>query len=103
MYNRHHKTCCVSDGHLADTPVDSVYLGVVLLWGFQMLLFLLELNNLPTWATSIGNAYLKAYTTEKLVICAGPKFCDQAGNLLVINKALYGLGTLGQRFNELIC
>ena len=67
-----------------------------------MLLFLSELNNMPAWATDIGNAYLEAYTTEKLVIRAGPEFGDQAGHLLIINKALYGLRTSGQRFNELL-
>ena len=67
-----------------------------------MLLFLLELNKIPVWATNIWNAYFEPYTTENLVICAGPEFGDQAGHLLIINKALYGLRTLGQRFNELL-
>ena len=67
-----------------------------------MLLFLLELNNILAWATNIGNAYFEAYTTEKLFICAGPEFGDQTGHLLIINKALYGLCTSSQRFNELI-
>ena len=28
-YDGHHKACCVADGHLTDTPVDSIYSGVV--------------------------------------------------------------------------
>ena len=43
-----------------------------------MLLFLSELNNIPACATDIGNAYLELYTTEKLVICPGAEFGDQA-------------------------
>ena len=67
-----------------------------------MLLLLSELNNIPVWATGIGNTYLEAYTTEKLVISAGLKFGDQAGHLLIINKALHGLRKLEQPFNKLL-
>ena len=38
------------------------------------MIFLAELNNLETWSTNIGNAYLEDYTTEKVTITAGPKF-----------------------------
>ena len=40
-------------------------------------------------ATDIGNAYLKAVTSEKLYIVAGPKFSRELeGHTLVIHKAL---------------
>ena len=97
-----HKARCVADGHLTDTPLESVYSGVVLLRGFRMCLFLAELNDMKAYATDIGNAYLEAYTSEKLVIKAGKEFGDQEGNLLVISKALYGLKSSGLRFNELL-
>jgi hypothetical protein len=67
-----HKARCVADGHLTDIPLDSVYSGVVSLRGIHTLIFLAELNNLDTWATDIGNAYLEAVTSEKLFIIAGP-------------------------------
>jgi hypothetical protein len=41
--------------------------------------------------TDIGNAYLEAYTFEKVYIEAGPEFRDREGHILVISKALYGL------------
>ena len=66
-----HKARLVARGDLTDTPVDSVYAGVVSLRGFRMCLFLAELNGMEAYTTDIGNAYLEAYTTEKLYVHAG--------------------------------
>jgi hypothetical protein len=35
-------------------------------------MFFAELNHLEIWATDIGNAYLKVFTSEKVYIIAGP-------------------------------
>ena len=59
-----HKACLVADGHLTDVPIETVYSGIVSLHGIQLMIFLAELNSMKTWATDIGNAYLKAYTNE---------------------------------------
>jgi Reverse transcriptase (RNA-dependent DNA polymerase) len=48
----------------------------------------------------IGNAYLQAYTSEKVYIIAGPKFGDREGHILVISKALYGLRSSGARWQD---
>ena len=95
-----HKSRCVADGHLTDIPLDSVYSGVVSLRGLRLILFLAELNQLETWATDIGNAYLEARTNEKLYIIAGSEFGDRAGHTLIIHKALYGLRTSGLRWHQ---
>ena len=52
------------------------------------------------WATDMGNAYLEAYTAEKLFIVAGPEFGKLEGHMLIISKALYGLRTSGLRWHE---
>ena len=65
-----------------------------------MLVFLAELNDLQTWSTDIGNAYLEAETKEKVFIIAGPEFGDLAGHTLIIVKALYGLRTSGARWHD---
>ena len=52
------------------------------------------------WLTNIGNTYLEAETLEKVYITAGPEFGEQAGNTLVIFKALYGLWTSGLCWHE---
>jgi hypothetical protein len=63
-------------------------------------MFLGELNGLDVDAADVGNAYLMAYTKEKLYIIAGPGFGDRQGCWLVIVKALYGLWTSGARWHE---
>jgi hypothetical protein len=59
-----HKARFVGGGHLTNVPTESVYSGVVSLWGVHMVTFLSELNGMELWATNIGNAYLEAYTAE---------------------------------------
>lgn len=65
-----------------------------------MVLFLAELNKLEVWGTDIGNAYLEAYTAEKLYIIAGREFGDWEGHALVISRALYRLRTSSLRWHE---
>ena len=67
-HDAHHKARCVADGHLTDVPIDSVYSGVVSLHSLCIITFLSEHNDLEMWATDIGNAYRKAFTSEKLYI-----------------------------------
>jgi Reverse transcriptase (RNA-dependent DNA polymerase) len=95
-----HKARLVADGRLTDIPLDSVYSGVVSLRGFRLVVFLAELNKLELWSTDIGNAYLEAYTSEKVYIIAGPEFKDREGHILTINKALYGLRSSGARWHD---
>ena len=100
-YDGRHEARLVSNGNRTEVPIDSVYSGVVSLRGLRMCLFLAELNGMDAYATDIGNAYLEAYTTEKLVVRAGKEFGDQENYLLIINKSLYGLWSSCLRFNEL--
>jgi Reverse transcriptase (RNA-dependent DNA polymerase) len=84
-------------GYLPDIPVDSFYSGVIWL---RSIIFIAELNGLPTWSTDIGNAYLEAKTLERVCIIAGPEFDALQGHNLVIVKALYGLRSSGLRWHE---
>ena len=95
-----HKARLVADGHLTDVPLESVYSGVVTLRGFRLVLFLGELNDLETWSTDVGNAYLEAYTSEKVYIIAGKEFGEREGHILLIKKALYGLRSSGARWHD---
>ena len=97
-----HKARMVAGGHLTDTPLDSVHVGVVSLQGLQMCIFLAELNGLIPHATDIGNAHLEATTREKVCIKAVPEFKEREGNLLLIHKALHGLKSSGKEFGELL-
>jgi transposase InsO family protein len=95
-----HKARLVADGHLTDVPVDSVYSGVVSIRGLKLMIFLAELNDLDLWATDIGNAYLEAYTTEKVAIIAGPEFGELEGHTLLVSRALYGLRMSGKMWHQ---
>jgi Reverse transcriptase (RNA-dependent DNA polymerase) len=95
-----HKARLVADRHLTDIPLDSVYSGIMSLWGFRLVLLLAELNGLQPWATDIGNVYLEAYTSKKVYIICGPEFKDRDRNILLINKALRGLRNSDARWYD---
>ncbi|CAJ1953823.1 unnamed protein product [Cylindrotheca closterium] len=95
-----HKARLIADGHLTDVPLDSVYSGVVSIQGLKMMIFLAELNGLELWATDIGNAYLKAYTKEKVASIAGPEFGPLQGHTLIVSRALYGLRLSGKMWHQ---
>ena len=65
--------------------------------GIRVVTLLAELNDLEIWGSDIGNSYLESYTKEKVNFRAGPNFGELEGRLLVIIKALYGLGSSGAR------
>ena len=62
--------------------------------------FLSQLNILEIWGADVGNAYLEAYTDEKLYIIAGPEFKELQGHLLIMIKALYGTRSGGARWHD---
>ena len=66
------------------------------------MIFLGKLNHLELWGADIGNAYLEAFTDEKLYIVAGPEFHELEGYILIFLKALYGLKSSGKRWAEVI-
>ena len=90
----------VADGHLTKEPVESIYSGVVSLRSLRMVVFLSQLNKLEIWGADVGNAYLEAYTDEKLCIMAGPEFKELQGHLLIMVKALYGTRSGGARWHD---
>ena len=94
------KARLVADGHLTKEPVESIYSGVVSLRSLRMVVFLSQLNNLEIWGADVGNAYLEAYTDEKLCIMAGPEFKELQGRLLTMVKALYGTRSGGARWHD---
>ena len=94
------KARLVADGHLTKEPVESIYSGVVSLRSLRMVVFLSQLNNLEIWGADVGNAYIEAYTDEKLCIMAGPEFKELQGHLLIMVKALYGTRSGGARWHN---
>ena len=80
------------DAHASVVSMEAVRLGFVMA----------KLNGLQVCAGDIGNAYLNAYTDEKLYIIAGPEFGPKlAGKRLIVIRALYGTRTAGAKFHQL--
>ena len=73
------KARVAATGNLTDTPLESVYSGVVSLRGLCTYIFLGELNNMTPMATDIGNAYPEAKNIEMVCIKTGP----ESGGLIV--------------------
>ena len=96
------KSRLVAGGHLTDTPLESVYSGVVSLRGIRIIVFLAELNDLEVYQTDIGNAYLEAKTQEKVYCIAGGEFGERKDHLFVIIGSLYGLKSSAKRFHEVL-
>ena len=94
------KARLVADGHLTKEPVESIFSGVVSLRSLRMVIFLSQLNDLEIWGADVGNAYLEAYTDEKLCIIAGPEFKELQGHLLIMIKALYRTRSGGARWHD---
>ena len=95
-----YKARLVAGGHLTDPPDDSTYSGVVSLRSLRLVLFAAELNGLAVHQADVGNAYLEAYTKEKVYIVADDSFGDLAGHTLLISRALYGLKSSGARWHD---
>ena len=93
------KARLVARGDQTAPPPESVYSGVASLRSLRIICFLAELNGLEITGGDIGNAYLEAYTKEKVCFVAGDEFGPLKGHLMVIDKALYGLRTSGVRFH----
>ena len=73
-FDGRHKARLLADVHLTPEPIENNYSHEVSLRYHRLVIFLGKINNLDIWGADIGNAYLEAFTDEKLYIVAGPEF-----------------------------
>jgi hypothetical protein len=78
------------------------YSSVVSRDSVRMALTIAGLNGLQVMACDIQNAYLTADCREKIWTFAGPEFGSEAGTILIVRKALYGLKSAGAAFRSLL-
>ena len=89
------KARLVADGHKTMAPAAITYSSVVSRDSVRIALMVASLNDLDVFACDIGNAYLNAQCREKLWTIAGKEFGSEAGNVMIISRALYGLKSSG--------
>ena len=98
-HNLRHKARLVAGGHMTEDHGDS-YSSVITLKGMRLAIMMGEVNDLKSMVGDVGNAYLEAFTKERVCFIAGPAFGELEGHIMIIVKALYGLRTSGARFHE---
>ena len=91
-----HKACFVANGNETnDLPKWDVYASVVSREMVCIAFLYAALNDLSVLSCNIANAYLNAPCAEKLWTLAGPEFGKDAGSVMILKKAIYGLQSAG--------
>ena len=67
------------------------YAFVVRIENVLLFFLLAEISHLNILTRDIANAYLNAYTNEKVYTIAGPEFGSRSGQIMMIEKAICGL------------
>jgi len=96
--NFRRKARLVANGNETESPAALTYSSVVSRDSVRIALLVASLNDLQLLSCDIQNAYLTADCREKIYITAGPEFGSDAGSIMVIKKALYGLKSSGAAF-----
>ena len=92
------KSRLIAGGHLIDVVDHNLYSSTVKGLSVRLLHVIAHKQKLEQLQGDIGNAYVNAYTKEKVYTKAGQTFGVRKGGILIIRKALYGLITSSERF-----
>jgi hypothetical protein len=79
---------------MTKTPASITYSSVVSRDSVRIVFLLAALNGLDVCVADVGNAYLNADCQEKIWTTAGPEFQSDAGAVMIMKKARYGLKSL---------
>jgi hypothetical protein len=86
----------VAVGHMTDTPVNLTYSSVMARDSVRKPSLIAALNNIDILSGDIGNAYIQAYTKEKVHTICGSEFGQNyRGRFAIIRRALYELKSSG--------
>ena len=98
--NFRRKARLVAGGHVTETPSSITYSSVVARDSVRIALTIAALNGLDILSCDIQNAYLTADCREKIYTKAGAEFQSDAGKIMIVRKALYGLKSSGAAFRS---
>jgi hypothetical protein len=90
----HKKASLVALGNRTQTPATLTYSSVVSRDSVA------ALNELDILVCDIEGAYLTAKCREKVWVEAGPEFGSEAGKIMIVKMALYGLKSSGAAFRS---
>ena len=94
------KARLVAGGHLIELADNiKIYSLTVKTLSVRLLDVIADANNLKQLCGDVGNAFVNAYTKEKIYCIAGPEFGDRQGSIIILKKALYGLRSSAERFH----
>ena len=94
------KARLVAGGHLVELFDTEVYSSTVRGISVKLLHVIAHQNKLKALCGDVGNAFVTAYTKEKVYCKAGPEFGENEGKIVVIKKALYGLASSSACFHS---
>ncbi len=92
------KARLVALGNKTQAPATLTYSSVVSRDSVRIALTVAALNELDILVCDIEGAYLTAKCREKVYVEAGPEFGSEAGKIMIVKMALYGLKSSGAAF-----
>ena len=98
--NFRRKARLVAGGHKTVTPPTLTYSSVVSRDSVRIALTVAALNDLDILVCDIEGAYLTAKCRERVYTKAGPEFGSEAGSIMIVRMALYGLKSSGAAFRS---
>jgi hypothetical protein len=95
------KSRLVAGGHLIDVLDHDVYSSTVKGISVKILHVIAHQQKLKQLCGDVTNAFVNAYTNEKVYAVAGLEFGEEAvGKIVIIRKALYGLASSAERWHS---
>ena len=89
------------DGNLSpEMPCEDCFASIVSTKAVCLGFILAQVQNLKCVTGDVGNAFLTAFTPEKIYVVAGPEFAEFEGQIMIMEKAVYGTKTAALRFHE---
>ena len=83
---------------MMDTPDILAYSSIVSRYSVHIDLTVVDLNVFDLFSCDIQNAYFTAECRENIWTHAGPNFGSEAGTIMIVRMALYGLNYSGAEF-----